>query len=138
MVGLVLLNRGTATTCVRWQGGRWWTSCIPLPSAPEWMTGASSKTWRPSPITSTFGTGSPKRPPMLQGRAVGATGGDFPRWGITRLDRELAEEAALVRSWRGDPPNTIGVNKGPKKISKTSPSLQQITPFLTKHEYSHS
>ncbi|XP_073950963.1 uncharacterized protein [Choristoneura fumiferana] len=49
-----------------------------------------------------------KAPLGPQTRTAGERGGDFPKWAISRLDLELAEEAAMVRAWSADPLNTLG------------------------------
>ncbi|XP_073962951.1 uncharacterized protein [Choristoneura fumiferana] len=60
-----------------------------------------------------------KAPLGPQTRTAGERGGDFPKWAISRLNLELAEEAAMVRAWSADPLNTLGSMKELSGSAKT-------------------
>lgn len=99
--GLTLLNRGSVHTCVRHNGG----SVVDLSFATP-AVAARVQAWR---VVSEVATLSDHNYIRFE-IATSYTGGtrrvaraDFPRWTISRLDAELAEEAAIVQSWLAAP-----------------------------------
>lgn len=99
--GLTLLNTGSVHTCVRHNGG----SVVDLSFATP-SVAARVRAWRVLSEVETLSdhkyvrfeisTSHSQRGP----RPVAA---DFPRWAISRLDAELAKEAAIVQSWFAAP-----------------------------------
>jgi hypothetical protein len=107
-LGLHVMNRGTTPTCVRWQG----TSIVDVTFATTSLANRIGD-WRVEEEVETqsdhqyirFGvsTASPGTPIQM-----GTTVSAFPRWALTKLHPELAEEAALVRSWSSMPSHLTG------------------------------
>ena len=99
LTGLSLLNRGTTHTCVRQQGG----SIVDVSFATPAIARRVSN-WRVMEGTETlsdhlyicFEVSS--LPPTTVTNSSG-TRSHFPRWTISRLNRDLAEEAAIVQRW---------------------------------------
>ncbi|XP_063624757.1 uncharacterized protein LOC134796497 [Cydia splendana] len=100
--GLVLLNCGNAQTCVRWNGGSIVDLSFATPDLAaritEWRVLEDEETlsdhlyirMRVSPLQRAAA-------PRPNGRQAGK--GGFPRWSLARLDREMAEEAAIIEAW---------------------------------------
>lgn len=96
--GLSLLNRGRVQTCVRRQGG----SIVDLTFATAGLA-ARVRNWRVDLVETLsdhryvrfdVSTQSPG------GNTRSSSGGSpFPRWALTHLDREAANEAAFLQDW---------------------------------------
>ncbi|XP_063899239.1 uncharacterized protein LOC135119189 [Helicoverpa armigera] len=93
--GLSLLNRGTVHTCVRRQGG----SIVDLAFASPSLA-ACVVDWRVELVETLsdhryvrFDVSTPGSQGTQEGRS------HFPRWALSRLDREAAVEAAFVQDW---------------------------------------
>ncbi|XP_047027165.1 uncharacterized protein LOC124635331 [Helicoverpa zea] len=96
---LSLLNRGTVHTCVRQQGG----SIVDLAFASPSLA-ACIVDWRVE-LVETLSDHRYVRfdvsIPGFQGAQEGRS--HFPRWALSRLDREAATEAAFVQDWLSPP-----------------------------------
>ncbi|XP_047035837.1 uncharacterized protein LOC124641715 [Helicoverpa zea] len=97
--GLSLLNRGTVHTCVRRQGG----SIVDLAFASPSLA-ACVLDWRVELVETLsdhryvrFDVSTPGSQGTQEGRS------HFPRWALSRLDREAASEAAFVQDWLSPP-----------------------------------
>ena len=106
--GLCLLNRGSTFTCVRAQGGSVVDVSFATPSLAgrvnNWRVDLGENLsdhrfirWEISPTIDLLTSPRPGRP-------------HFPRWSITRLDKTLAREAALVQSWISIPFRGLNVD----------------------------
>ena len=92
----VLLNRGTTHTCVRQQGG----SVVDITFATSALAARVSD-WRVE-LGETLSDhrfirweiSPPSSSPISRSR-----GSPFPRWALTRLDKAMAKEVALVQAW---------------------------------------
>ncbi|XP_045541646.1 uncharacterized protein LOC123723135 [Papilio machaon] len=110
-IGLVPENRGSAFTCVRARGGSVVDVTFATPSI-----GAHISCWRVLEDVETLSDHLYIRfrvstaPPGRQTRTAGGRG-VFPRWQLSRLDGDLAEEAAIVSAWASDPPQSLGVGE---------------------------
>ncbi|XP_041987956.1 uncharacterized protein LOC121739522 [Aricia agestis] len=100
--GFVLANRGTTSTCVRWQGESIVDLTLSSPTVARRITN-----WR---VLSDKETLSDHRYIRFDvsactselGRRTPSHGG--PRWSLRRLDREMLKEAAIVAAWNPLPP----------------------------------
>jgi hypothetical protein len=111
-LGLHIINRGSTPTCVRWQG----TSIVDVTFATPSLAN-QIEDWRVEEDVETqsdhqyilfsVSTASPGAP-IQAGPTVSA----FPKWALTKLRPELAEEAALVRSWSDVPYHLAGDANG--------------------------
>ncbi|CAH2228620.1 jg3750, partial [Pararge aegeria aegeria] len=93
---LSLLNRGTASTCVRQQGG----SIVDLSFATASVADRVVN-WRVEQVE-TLADHNYIRFEVSTSSAMAMApriASRFPRWCITRLDRDLAKEAAILRRW---------------------------------------
>lgn len=97
-LGLSLLNRGTVHTCVRQNGGFVVDLSFATPSVARRVHG-----WRV--LRTVEVTTSPHSQRVA-----------FPRWSLARLNRELAEEAAIVQSWRAPAPISEGVDESAARL----------------------
>ncbi|XP_063620671.1 uncharacterized protein LOC134793075 [Cydia splendana] len=107
--GLAVINRGTVNTCVRQQGGS--IVDVTFASAPlarrvnDWKcledveTLSDHRYIRFNISTPTTVSISPRSLPR----------GNNPRWALKRLDREVLEEAALVKAWLPAPEGSLDV-----------------------------
>lgn len=95
--GMSLLNRGSTHTCVRHQGGSVVDVSFATPAVARkvenWRVEEDVETMSDHmyirfEISSTPGT-----------LASSTATSRFPRWALTRLDREVAKEAAMVQGW---------------------------------------
>ncbi|XP_063634807.1 uncharacterized protein LOC134805430 [Cydia splendana] len=116
--GLAVLNQGNANTCVRRQGGSIVDISFATPAIAARITN-----WRVLEEVETLSDhlyiqmrvhNAPVVPPM-----PGRNG--FPKWTITKLDREMADEAAMVEAWNNPPPIALGVDE---RASRLRESLQ--------------
>ncbi|XP_075990131.1 uncharacterized protein LOC142985769 [Anticarsia gemmatalis] len=96
--GLSLLNLGTVHTCVRHNGGSIVDLSFATPAVARRVVG-----WRVEEDVETLSDHlyirfevSPPSGGALSGQRPVST---FPRWNLGRLDKELAEEAAIVHRW---------------------------------------
>ncbi|XP_041986935.1 uncharacterized protein LOC121738767 [Aricia agestis] len=96
--GLSLINHGTVPTCVRWNGESVVDLTFATPDIARRIGG-----WR---VITELETLSDHRyirfevsPPSRSSPALSRGRSRFPRWALSRLDRELAEEAAIVGRW---------------------------------------
>uniref|UniRef100_A0A2A4JRW3 CCHC-type domain-containing protein n=1 Tax=Heliothis virescens TaxID=7102 RepID=A0A2A4JRW3_HELVI len=96
---LSLLNRGTVYTCVRREGG----SIVDLAFASPSLA-ACVVDWRVE-LAETLSDHRYVRFDISTQGAQGARTGQshFPRWALTRLDREAATETAFVQDWLSPP-----------------------------------
>ncbi|XP_026324253.1 uncharacterized protein LOC113233353 [Hyposmocoma kahamanoa] len=104
--GLSLLNRGTAQTCVRQQGGSVVDVSFATPAVARgirnWRVVKEVETLSDHlyirfKVSAVLGHSAPIRRPNR-----------FPHWALSRLDREMVEEAAIVQRWFF----TVGVPEG--------------------------
>ncbi|XP_049886424.1 uncharacterized protein LOC126380887 [Pectinophora gossypiella] len=107
--GLVILNRGTNNTCVRQQGGSIVDLAFTTPSMARRVQG-----WKVEVDVETLSdhryirfdvsTSAPTTVPVTRSSIE-----EGPRWVLGRLDRELAEEAAIMEGWVVDagPPGDV-------------------------------
>jgi hypothetical protein len=110
-LGLQLLNRGRTPTCVRWQG----ESIVDVTFATDALAARVSD-WQVLDGTETLSdhrfirirvsVGGPGAPLHL-GPTPGAPSA-FPRWALAKLRPDVAEEAAIVRSWAEAPASLAG------------------------------
>ncbi|XP_026331368.1 uncharacterized protein LOC113238749, partial [Hyposmocoma kahamanoa] len=97
VLGLAILNRGHANTCVRRNGGSIVDVTFATPSLAARVSG-----WQVLEDEETLSDHKYIRmrvshtPPTAASNT--APGGGFPKWALTRLDLELAEEAAMVQA----------------------------------------
>ncbi|XP_026331708.1 uncharacterized protein LOC113239056 [Hyposmocoma kahamanoa] len=102
VLGLAILNRGHANTCVRRNGGSIVDVTFATPSLAARVSG-----WQVLEDEETLSDHKYIRmrvshtPPTTASNT--APGGGFPKWALTRLDLELAEEAAMVQAWCPSP-----------------------------------
>lgn len=108
-VGLGICNRGSANTCVRQTGG----SIVDLTLATPAVE-ARVRDWRVMQEVETLSDHLYIRFEISTssshgGRTRQFNGDAFPRWALSRLDREVAEEAAIVQAWFAAPaePGTL-------------------------------
>ncbi|XP_045533963.1 uncharacterized protein LOC123721014 [Papilio machaon] len=115
MIGLVPENQGNANTCVRRQGG----SVVDVTFATPGI-GARISCWRVLEEVETlsdhlyirFRVSTAPQESQARTAATGQRGAQgFPKWQLSRLDPDLAEEAAIVRAWAEEPPQTVGVDE---------------------------
>ena len=95
--GLSLLNKGSTQTCVRWQGG----SIVDVSFASPALARRVSN-WRVMEGTETLSDHLYIRFEVSSHETVTNALGDcrhFPRWSLSHLNRDLAEEAAIVQRW---------------------------------------
>ncbi|XP_047996609.1 uncharacterized protein LOC125234422 [Leguminivora glycinivorella] len=109
--GLAVINQGTANTCVRQQGGS--IVDITFASAPlarrvqgwEVLVGVetlSDHRYIRFDVTPSQTQNNPQRTgPAESG----------PRWALTKLDRELLKEAAIVQAWLPTPEGALEVEE---------------------------
>ncbi|XP_053608869.1 uncharacterized protein LOC128674399, partial [Plodia interpunctella] len=114
--GLSLLNRGTAHTCVRRTGGSVVDLTFATPSAAR-----SVSDWRVDGGVETLSDHLYIRfevsaAPQCQAASSSRVRSRFPRWALTRLDRELAEEAAIVGRWSLPPLDGMGVDDAADRL----------------------
>ncbi|XP_075990200.1 uncharacterized protein LOC142985842 [Anticarsia gemmatalis] len=98
--GLSLLNKGTAHTCVRHNGGSVVDLSFATPAVARKVSG-----WRVEEGVETLSDHLYIRfevSPLVEGAVRPAS--SFPRWVLSRLDKELAEEAAIVHRWFASAP----------------------------------
>ncbi|KAI8422962.1 hypothetical protein MSG28_014058 [Choristoneura fumiferana] len=118
-VGLVLQNIGRADTCVRQQGGSIVDLTFTTPAI-----GARVSQWRVLEEMETLSDHLyircriSKAPLGSRARVADGRGGAFPRWVLSRLDRDRAEEAAVVQAWAADPPQSLGVEERAVKFRR--------------------
>lgn len=100
MLGLVICNRGRVNTCVRRTGG----SIVDVTFATPVMA-RRIQNWRVITNVETLSDHRYIKFSVTSSQAANTTQSprrdkaQFPRWTLTRLDKELAEEAAIVASW---------------------------------------
>ncbi|KAJ0169368.1 hypothetical protein K1T71_015252 [Dendrolimus kikuchii] len=104
--GLTLLNRGSVHTCVRARGG----SVVDLSFATHAIA-RRVMNWKVEEEVETLSDHLYIRfevspPPNRIGSNPPRSHGQFPRWAISRLDPELAEEMAVVQGWTNLESNT--------------------------------
>lgn len=95
-LGLTVLNRGTVHTCVRHNGG----SIVDLSFA-TFPLAPRVQNWRVE-LTETLSDHRYIRFEIATQRQQGMachSVSPFPRWAITRLDEQMAREAAFVQAW---------------------------------------
>lgn len=99
--GLSLLNRGSVQTCVRRQGG----SIVDVTFASP-VLAARVENWRVDMVETLsdhryirFEISTQSR----RGNSTSSGRSPFPRWALTRLDREAAKEAAFLQDWLSPP-----------------------------------
>nr|XP_053616816.1 uncharacterized protein LOC128678929 [Plodia interpunctella] len=114
--GLSLLNRGTAHTCVRRTGGSVVDLTFATPSVAH-----SVSDWRVEGGVETLSDHLYIRfevsaAPQCQAASSSRVRSRFPRWALTRLDRELAEEAAIVGRWSLPPLDGMGVDDAADRL----------------------
>ncbi|XP_026320688.1 uncharacterized protein LOC113230814 [Hyposmocoma kahamanoa] len=115
-LGLVVLNRGHANTCVRRNGGSIVDITFATPSLAARVSG-----WQVLEDEETLSDHKYIRmrvshaPPATASNT--APGRGFPKWALTRLDPELAEEAAMVQAWCPPPPPPATVDVDQKRSS---------------------
>ncbi|XP_063367024.1 uncharacterized protein LOC134655491 [Cydia amplana] len=107
MTGMSVLNRGSASTCVRWQGESIVDVTFATPALATrvrgWRVLETVETLsdhlyiRFDVSTSSGGTTDTDRRP--NGRAATP----YPRWALNSLDREAVEIASLVQAWTTSP-----------------------------------
>jgi hypothetical protein len=100
-MGLAVVNQGRANTCVRWQGG----SIVDITLATPVIADRIGD-WRVLEEVETLSDHMYIRMRVSPSRAAPSpvpvrrhAGGGLPRWSLASLDRELAEEAALMEAW---------------------------------------
>ncbi|XP_045453781.1 uncharacterized protein LOC123663086 [Melitaea cinxia] len=99
--GLTLLITGSAHTCVRHNGGSVMDLSFASPSI-----AARVQTWRVLSEVETLSDHKYVRFEVSTSHSRGAprhAALQFPRWAVTRLDVELAKEAAIVQLWSATP-----------------------------------
>ncbi|KAL0860240.1 hypothetical protein ABMA27_010547 [Loxostege sticticalis] len=100
-VGLSLLNRGNTYTCVRRRGG----SIVDVSFATPALA-ARVRRWEVD-LAVTLSDHRHVRIEIADHSSAVRSGRErvspFPRWALTRLDREMAKEAAFVQDWFGQP-----------------------------------
>ncbi|KAL0818000.1 hypothetical protein ABMA28_008542 [Loxostege sticticalis] len=100
-VGLSLLNRGNTYTCVRRRGG----SIVDVSFATPALA-ARVRRWEVD-LSVTLSDHRHVRIEIADHSSAVRSGRErvspFPRWALTRLDREMAKEAAFVQDWFGQP-----------------------------------
>ncbi|XP_026327647.1 uncharacterized protein LOC113235940 [Hyposmocoma kahamanoa] len=98
VLGLAILNRGHANTCVRRNGGSIVDVTFATPSLAARVSG-----WQVLEDEETLSDHKYIRMRVSLTRPTTASNtaprGGFPKWALTRLDYELAEEAAMVQAW---------------------------------------
>jgi hypothetical protein len=109
-MGLAIVNRGNTNTCVRRQGG----SIVDITMATPVVAGRIGD-WRVMEDVETLSdhvyirmrvgpsVGIP--PPPIPSRRC--AGNSFPRWSLASLDRDMANEAAIIEAWCA--PSALGV-----------------------------
>ncbi|XP_047989238.1 uncharacterized protein LOC125228625 [Leguminivora glycinivorella] len=123
-LGLVVLNRGRANTCVRQQGG----SIVDVTFATP-VIAHRIDNWRVLEDVETLSdhvyirmTVSPS-PAVTTQALLQAAGGlrpyCFPRWSLSSLDRDMIEEAAIIEAWCAPPPDNIGTEQKAARFRKS-------------------
>lgn len=109
-LGLAILNRGTVPTCVRPQGKSRVDITFASPAVASRVSGWTVRAEAESlsehryitfQVADTHRTAAPN--PF-------ASTALFPRWRVKCLDRDMAQEAALVKAWLPVPEGPIDVN----------------------------
>jgi hypothetical protein len=107
VMGLAVVNQGRANTCVRWQGGSIVDITLATPTIADrigdWrvMEGVETLSDHLYIRMRVSRVQTASLPVPLRRHAEGG----FPRWSLASLDREMAEEAAIVEAWCTVPPN---------------------------------
>ncbi|XP_063830255.1 uncharacterized protein LOC135079532 [Ostrinia nubilalis] len=102
-LGLSVLNTGTAHTCVRAQGGSRVDVSFATPAVAQrvvnWRVMEEETLSDHLYIRFEVSPSTTPRAPRRTGHSA------FPRWATTKLDKEKAEEAAIVQAWcsKGSP-----------------------------------
>lgn len=115
--GLSLLNTGAVQTCVRWSGGSVVDVTFATPAIARRVEG-----WRVETEVETlsdhryvrFGVSPASVRPASSSLSSSSSHrghSRFPRWALSKLDRELAEEAAIIGRWSLPPLSEIGVDE---------------------------
>ncbi|CAH2104420.1 unnamed protein product [Euphydryas editha] len=117
--GLSLLNVGAVQTCVRWSGGSVVDVTFATPAIARRVEG-----WRVETGVETLSdhryirfevSPAPVRPASSSTSSRGRS--QFPRWALSKLDRELAEEAAIVGGWSLPPLSEFGLDEAASRLS---------------------
>ncbi|CAH2097904.1 unnamed protein product [Euphydryas editha] len=116
--GLPPLNAGAVQTCVRWSGGSVVDVTFATPAIARRVEG-----WRVETGVETFSDHRYIRfevsPPPVR-RASSSTSfrgrSQFPRWSLSKLDRELAEEAAIGGRWSLPPLSEFGLDEATSQL----------------------
>ncbi|XP_061719325.1 uncharacterized protein LOC133526648 [Cydia pomonella] len=99
-MGLAVINQGTADTCVRQRGGSivdiTFASVALARRVQSWEVMVGVETLSDHRYIR-FDVATPSLTPDNLGR-IGPVGGG-PRWALTKLDRELLKEAAIIQAW---------------------------------------
>ncbi|CAH2103021.1 unnamed protein product [Euphydryas editha] len=116
--GLSLLNVGEVQTCVRWSGGSVVDVTFATPAIARRVEG-----WRVETGVETLSdhryirfevSPAPVRPASSSTSSRGRS--QFPRWALSKLDRELAEEAAIVGRWSLPPLSEFGLDEAASRL----------------------
>jgi hypothetical protein len=112
-LGLVVINRGNAQTCVRRQGGSivdvTFAAPVVADRIEDWRVLEEVETLSDHMYIRMRVSLRPVAPaPVAERRR---RNGGFPRWSLASLDRELAEEAAIVEAWCAAPPTEVGTEE---------------------------
>ncbi|CAH2097849.1 unnamed protein product [Euphydryas editha] len=116
--GLSLLNVGAVQTCVRWSGGSVVDVTFATPAIARRVEG-----WRVETGVETLSdhryirfevSPAPVRPASSSTSSRGRS--QFPRWALSKLDRELAEEAAIVGRWSLPPLSEFGLDEAASRL----------------------
>ncbi|XP_045449088.1 uncharacterized protein LOC123657609, partial [Melitaea cinxia] len=118
--GLPLLNVGTVQTCVRWSGGSVVDVTFATPAIARRVEG-----WRVETEVETLSdhryirfevSPAPVRPASLSSSTSSRGRSQFPRWALSKLNRELAEEAAIIGRWSLPPMLEFEVDEAANRL----------------------
>ncbi|XP_045459903.1 uncharacterized protein LOC123670453 [Melitaea cinxia] len=118
--GLSLLNVGAVQTCMRWSGGSVVDVTFATPAIARRVEG-----WRVETEVETLSdhryirfevSPAPVRPALMSSSTSSSGRSQFPRWALSKLNRELAEEAAIIGRWSLPPLMEFGVDEAANRL----------------------
>ncbi|XP_045451898.1 uncharacterized protein LOC123660923 [Melitaea cinxia] len=113
-------NVGAVQTCVRWSGGSVVDVTFATPAIARRVEG-----WRVETEVETLSdhryirfevSPAPVRPALLSSSTSSSGRSQFPRWALSKLNRELAEEAAIIGRWSLPPLMEFGVDEAANRL----------------------